>query len=147
MRIWIRRVHLVLTWLFVAAVLYQVYLAGRAIFVSEQAWQEHVGWGWSGLPLIALLVLVSAIAGGLPRAAIGWAALPLLGVIVQFLLASFRYSGQVEVAALHPVTALIVFGIGVLVARRARVFLNEAELTPGLSGAAPTEVRVEGAGR
>lgn len=147
MRIWIRRLHLLLAWLFVAAVLYQVYLAGRAIFVSEQTWEAHVGWGWTGLPLIALLVLVSAIAGGLPRAAIGWAALPLLGVIVQFLLASFRYSGQDEVAALHPVTALIVFGIGVVVARRARGFLNEAELTSGLRSRHMTEVRVEGARR
>jgi hypothetical protein len=130
MRVWIRRLHLAIAWLSVAAVLYQVYLAGRAIFVSERYWESHVGWGWTALPLVALLVLLSAIAGGLPRSAIGWAALPLLGAIVQFALASFRYSGQPEVAALHPVTALIVFGIGVVVARRARGFVIEAESLP-----------------
>lgn len=129
MRVWIRRVHLATAWLFVAAVLYQVYLAGRAIFISEQYWDDHIGWGWTALPLVALLVLLSAGAGGLPRSAIGWAALPLLGAFVQFALAAFRYSGQPEVAALHPVTALIVFGIGVVVARRARGFVAEAKLT------------------
>jgi Family of unknown function (DUF6220) len=129
MRVWFRRLHLVFAWLFVVAVVFQVYLAGRAIFVSERYWQDHLAWAWSGLPLIALLVLLSAVAGGLPGSAVRWAALPLLGVIVQFVMASFRYSGQTEIAALHPVTALIVFGIGVVVARRAGVFIGEAAPT------------------
>jgi hypothetical protein len=129
MRLWMRRVHLAMAWLFVAAVLYQVYLAGRAIFVSDRYWEDHVAWGWTGLPLTALLVLVSAVAAGLPRSGIGWAALPLLGALVQWILASFSYSGQPEVAALHPVTALIVFGIGVVVALRARRFIAQIEPT------------------
>ncbi|HET9497908.1 MAG TPA: DUF6220 domain-containing protein [Candidatus Limnocylindria bacterium] len=129
MRLWMRRFHLVSAWLFVGAVLLQVYLAGRAVFISELYWQDHVAWGWTAIPLVALLVLATAVAGGLPRTAIGWASLPLLGAFVQFLLASFRYSGQTEVAALHPVTAVILFGIGVVVARRARAFVGESDLS------------------
>lgn len=129
MRLWMRRLHLTFAWLLVGAVLFQVYLAGRAIFISERYWEDHVAWGWTGLPLIALLVLATAIAGGLPRTAIGWAGLPLLGAFVQFILAAFRYSGQTEVAALHPVTAVILFGIGVVVARRARVFVAAGDVT------------------
>jgi uncharacterized protein DUF6220 len=132
-RLWMRRLHLFTAWLFVAAVVFQVYLAGRAIFVSERYWEDHLAWAWSGLPLIALLVLLSAVAGGLPGSAIRWAALPLLGVIVQFVMASFRYSGQTEVAALHPVTALLVFAIGVVVARRAGALVREAGLAPSLA--------------
>jgi putative tricarboxylic transport membrane protein len=135
MRVWFRRLHLVIAWLFVAAVVFQVYLAGRAIFVSERYWQDHLAWAWTGLPLIALLVLLSAVAGGLPGSAVRWAALPLLGVFVQFVMAAFRYSGQTEIAALHPVTALIVFGLGVVVARRASAFVGEAAPTASLATA------------
>ena len=129
MRVWFRRLHLGFAWLFVVAILYQVYLAGRAIFVRGQSWEDHVVFGFFLLPLVALLVLLSAIAAGMPRLAIGLAALPLLGVFVQYVLATFKYAGQPEVAALHPVTALVVFGIGVVVARQARGFLAEAKLT------------------
>jgi Family of unknown function (DUF6220) len=135
MRVWFRRLHLVIAWLFVVAVVFQVYLAGRAIFVSERYWQDHLAWAWTGLPLIALLVLLSAVAGGLSGSAVRWAALPLLGVILQFVVAAFRYSGQTEVAALHPVTALIVFGIGVVVARRAGAFVGETAPAPSLTTA------------
>ena len=66
MHLWMRRLHLALAWLFVGAVLFQVYLAGRAIFISDRYWQDHVAWGWTCLPLIAVLVLATAIAGRLP---------------------------------------------------------------------------------
>jgi len=122
MLIWMRRLHLVLAWLFVGAVVLQVFLAGLAIF-DGWSWQDHVTWGHTGLALIALLVLVSAAAGRLPRSGVGWAALPLLGYIGQTLLAGFRFSGPTALAALHPVGALVVFGIGIVVARRARRFL------------------------
>ena len=109
MQIWMRRLHLVFAWLFVGAVVLQVFLAGLAIF-DGWSWQDHVTWGHTGLALIALLVLVSAAAGRLPRSGVGWAALPLLGYIGQTLLAGFRFSGPTALAALHPAGALVVFG-------------------------------------
>jgi len=124
MQIWMRRLHLVFAWLFVATVVVQVFLAGLALFDDRRYWQDHISFGHTGLALAALLVLVSAAAGRLPRSAVGWAALPLLGYIMQTVLAGFRFSGSTEaVAALHPVGALVVFGIGIVVARRARRFL------------------------
>jgi len=126
-----RRLHQVFAWLFVGAVLLQVFLAGLAIF-DGWSWQDHITWGYTGLALIALLVLVSAAAGRLPRSAVGWAALPLLGYIGQIVLAGFRFTESTAVAALHPVGALVVFWIAVVVARRAGRFVGSPpEGAPG----------------
>jgi len=130
MQPWLRRLHLALAWVFVLTVLVQVFLAGMALFADRGYWQDHISFGHTVLALAAVLVLLSAAAGRLPRSAIAWAALPLVGYIVQTILAGFRFSGPQEVAALHPVGALVVFWIGILVARRARRFLDQPAEAP-----------------
>lgn len=90
---------------------------------------DHISFGHTVLALVAVLVLLSAAAGRLPRSAVAWAALPFLGYIVQTLLAGFRFSGPTELAALHPVGALVVFWIGIVVARRARLFVDQLAST------------------
>jgi heme A synthase len=109
----------------VVTVVVQVFLAGLGLFADRRYWQDHISFGHTALALVAVLVLLSAAAGRLPRSAVGWAALPFLGYIVQTLLAGFRLSGPKELAALHPVGALVIFWIGIVVARRARVFVDQ----------------------
>jgi hypothetical protein len=48
-----------------------------------------------------------------------WSAALLGATFIQAFLASLKWSGPSAIAALHPVGALVVFSIGVVVARRA----------------------------
>jgi hypothetical protein len=129
-QLWMRRLHLVFAWLFVGAVVFQVFLAGLALFVSPRHWEDHFAFGVLGVTLAALLVLLSAIAARLPRSAVGFAALPILSWFGQEVLASLRFEESTKIlAALHPVGALVMLWVGVIVARRARGFVTEAEFT------------------
>jgi hypothetical protein len=118
-----RTAYAVGAWLFLAVVLVQVFLAGLGLFVGPTGWTGHKALGhWIGL--VPALLLVPAWVGRLPRPAVGLAAL-LLGVyLVQAeLFAAVR--AQVPVlAALHPVLALVLFTVGVAVARHAWVLVR-----------------------
>ena len=69
--------------------------------------------------LLSVLVPVSAGMAHLPTNQVQLSA-ALFGVtFVQMALAGLKWSGPSAIAALHPVGALVVFGLGVVVARRA----------------------------
>ena len=106
----------------------KTFLAGLALFVSPRHWEDHFAFGVLGVALLGLLVLLSATAARLPRSAVGWAALPLLGWFGQEVLASLRFAETTKIlAALHPVGALVLLWVGVIVARRARSFVVVAD--------------------
>ena len=103
-------------WLFLVGVVAQVTLAGTALFELSD-WTMHTELGW-GLPLVAIVVLACALIARLDRRTL-WVTLALaLSAIVQPSLAEARSVAPL-VAALHPVNALLVFWLAVLVARRA----------------------------
>lgn len=112
-----RRVHAWLAWLFVAAVLVQVFLAGLGIFAAEVGFGWHVEFGYTVIGIVTLGVLLSAIAGGLPRREIGLSLLLLVLYVVQTALPQARASLP-AVAALHPVNAVLLFTLGGIIARR-----------------------------
>jgi hypothetical protein len=107
--------------LFLASLAYQVYLIGLHLFAGAST-QAHIEFGYSWPGLLALLVLVSAIGGRLPGRAILWSVALLVGYIVQTSLPAFRASAP-AVAALHPVNALFLFWIAIVVIRLARSFV------------------------
>jgi hypothetical protein len=118
-----RRVHLAATWLFLAAILIQVFLIGLVLFAGGSI-ENHRGFGYS-IIFLALAVLVTALWARVPRRD-GWMAAAVLGLyIVQTSLPMFKASAP-WVAALHPVFAILLFWLGLSVARRARQLYQSA---------------------
>lgn len=114
---WARIAYLVVAWLFVAAVIVQVFLAGLGVFAGAANWRTHVRFGW-GIAWLPLILILLALVGRLPGAVGRWLALLFVVYAVQTMLPGFRRDTPV-VAALHPVNALAVFGIALIHARRA----------------------------
>ena len=109
-----RIASLVATWLFLAAVVVQVFFAGLALFAGGENWALHVNLGWI-LHLAPLLVLALVALGRPPRSAL-WLAIALAGVtLVQPLLATLRRDVPLA-AALHPVLALLIFSLSLSLA-------------------------------
>jgi len=112
-----RRLHVLLAWSFVGAVLVQVFLAGLAIFGATAGFGLHIDFGYTVMGLITLGVLLTALAGRLPRREIGLSFLLLVLYVVQTALPLARASAPV-LAALHPVNAIVLFALGSIIARR-----------------------------
>lgn len=104
--------YAVLSSVFVACVLAQVFFAGMGAFGADWSWhQTFVHF----LELLPLLMIPVAFVGRLPW---GLRLLPfglLVLVGVQYAFANFT----VPAAALHPVNALLIFLLSLFVARRA----------------------------
>ena len=115
---WTRVAYLVVAWLFIVSLLVQVFLAGLSLFVSGSYWDAHIGFGHSVPGLVALLLVVFALWGRFPRATILLTLLLFVLVIAQTEVFAAIRADVPLVAALHPVNALILFAIGVGLARR-----------------------------
>ncbi len=116
-----RWAHVVLAWLFVAGVLVQAFLAGAALtqLGGSGDFGQHISFGYTVMGLLALGVLLSAFIGRVPRAQVGLSAGLLVLYIVQTSLPYARESSPI-IAALHPANAILLFGLGCVVAIRAR---------------------------
>jgi len=102
--------------LFLVGVVVQVYLIGATLFAGNSV-EDHRNLGYllSLAPVIPLLLAWPARAG---QRTILLAAALLVSAFVQSILPSLR-DGASWLAALHPVNALVVFGLSVLVTRHA----------------------------
>ena len=115
---WTRMVYLMGVWLFLAGVLFEVFLAGLGLFAAQVSWDVHQGFGFLGGPLI-LILIVLAFLGRFPRATVGLTVLLLGLYMIQILLVAFGGDAPV-IAALHPVNALALFWVALALERRAR---------------------------
>ena len=115
-----RRLHAPIAWLFVVAILVQVFLAGLGVFGVTDGFALHVEFGYTAIGLLTLAVLLTAVSGGLPRRDIGLSLLLLVLYVVQTALPSARASAPI-IAALHPVNAIALFALGTIIARRGSV--------------------------
>jgi hypothetical protein len=129
MQIW-RYLFAAVAVLFVVGVIFQVYLAGVGLFGAGDM-EGHIGFGFllSLIPVLPLVLSWPARAGG--RTA-GLCAVLLVVTFIQTSLPSLR-DGAPLVAALHPVNALLVLGLGVVIARRGLVLARGGEI-----GSAPS---------
>ncbi len=116
-----RMAYLVAAWLFAITVILQVFLAGLSLFASAANWGTHKEFGYS-LGFLALLLVVLAFAGRIPRTIGRWLARLLTVYAIQTILPNLRRDAP-WIAALHPVNALAIFWIALTRARRARVEL------------------------
>jgi hypothetical protein len=121
---WARKLFVGFGVLFVLGVLAQVFLAGAAIFDDWSWFQVHEIVGHllvHPLPLLPLLMLIFSFVGRLPRADKWLSGLLVLLAVVQPI---FIYVGRGQhlplLAALHPVNAMLLLLVPVLLIMRAR---------------------------
>ena len=118
--------------LFVAGILTQVFLIGLSLLGGQPSWQAHIGLG-HGLSIVVLLMVILAYVGRLPRPLkpFTW-----LNCVIYILLADvviFMRKSAPIVAALHPVLAVLLFGIAGFLAVRAWRLVREASDTAAIS--------------
>lgn len=113
------RVHLVVAAIFVAAIIVQVFLAGAAItnLGGSGSFSTHMEFGYTGIGLAALALLVTVFVARRPRQDVGIVVAIVVLYVVQTLLPSFR-SSTPALAALHPVNAMILFVVATWYVRR-----------------------------
>jgi len=116
----LQRIHAAAAIVLVAVIVVQVFLAGAAIadLGGNGNFDGHVEFGYSWVGLAALAVLLSGLAARPGRGHLLWVVAVFVDYIVQTLLPSLK-SITPALGALHPVNALVLFGLSVLVARRA----------------------------
>jgi hypothetical protein len=123
-----RLAFLVGAWLFVACILIQAFLVGLDIFAGFES-STHRDFAYLYGWLAPLLVLL----GGAARMPVGtrWLTVVLLVVFaVQTVLPSLREEFPI-LAALHPVNALLIFALGIVVARRTTDIVRRQSPTIG----------------
>ena len=113
----LRQVHAWVAWGFVAAIVIQVFLAGLAIpqLGGNGNFSSHQGFGYAiGHVALALVITAAAARSGQRRI------LQAVGLLVLYIVQTILPNldpGLSVGAALHPVGALILFGLGVWYAR------------------------------
>ena len=129
---WTRILYLSAAWLFPAAILIQVFLVGLSLFTGQAYWSTHRDVGHS-LAVLPLLLVILAYLGRLPRSEklLIWL---LFGVyLVQAeVFAAIRDSVPL-LAAFHPVLALVLFALAILIALRSRTVVQAEIQTPSTS--------------
>ena len=125
---WSRYAFAAITWLFVLGVVVQTLYAGLGFF-SAEGFEVHVTLGYL-LHLVPILVIATAALGRAGRTTLLWCLALLVSVGVQPFLPALRDSVPL-LAALHPVNALLIFGIAVVLAMRSLDLVREAPGTQG----------------
>jgi hypothetical protein len=128
----VRVAFAVVAWLFVAAIVVQVFLAGVGLFVRGfDTFSYHRALGWL-LHLAPLIVLLFAWGAHPGRATMWLSGLLLLLVAIQPFLPAMR-NDMPYAAALHPVNALAIFAIGLVIALRATSLARTPSAEPANS--------------
>jgi hypothetical protein len=97
--------YAVLIWLYLVALLVQIYLAGMGLAgLGAGDMQAHRDLGWT-LHLPILLILVAALVARVGRPAIWWVVALFVSGAIQPILATM--DDMPAIAALHPVNAVI----------------------------------------
>jgi hypothetical protein len=110
-----RTLHTVVAWVFVAALVVQVWLAGRGVFESPTMFDTHRNLGYT-LSLFTIVLLVLGILGGMGRRPAILAVVIFGLFILQSVLVLMRESTP-AVAALHPVNGFLILFLAIVLAR------------------------------
>jgi hypothetical protein len=114
------QLHAAAAWLFLGSIIVQVFLAGAAIkqLGGSDSFASHADFGYTWVGLAALALLLTAIVARIGRRSI-LITLGLLALyVIQTLLPAARASFP-AMAALHPVNAMLLFGLAIWYALRA----------------------------
>ena len=118
----VAKAFLVVSALFVACVVVQVFLAGLGVFESSLNFLTHRDFGYA-FGWLALLMLILAIIGRLPRRQLLLVVAIVVAFALQSVLVAFRDDAPV-VAALHPLNGVLILILGIEVTRYAWVTRN-----------------------
>lgn len=120
-----RPVHVVVAWLFVLGLLFQVFLAGMGVFDGPSSFATHRDTGYT----LTLVPIVLAVTGFVGR--FGWWHVVAAGVMLaQFVLQSvlvFQRASAPPIAALHPVNGVLILVIALWLATDAWRRFNATE--------------------
>jgi Ni,Fe-hydrogenase I cytochrome b subunit len=133
-----RLAFVAVAWLFVACVMVQVFLAGLGVFADGENFNLHREFGYL-FGWLTLILLVLALAGRLGRRWIGLSALLLVLFALQSVFVALREVIPAA-AALHPVNALAIFYVALVVARGSRATLLDSPAAP-VTPAEPEAIR------
>lgn len=99
------------SWLFLVGVVIQVFLAGLVVVARRMNWEGHIGFGHSlGFPL--LVMLTAMYIGKLPAGTKRLTWLLFAVYVLQADVLIFLRQSAPFLSALHPVLALVEFGLG-----------------------------------
>jgi len=123
-----RTFHLFVSWLFVAGLVAQVFLAGLGVFSSAASFATHRDVGYS-LSLLPIVLLVAGLLGGLGRRLALLAVLEFVLFILQSVFVAMRTSAP-AVAALHPLNGFLILLLAILIARESWLARTAATAAP-----------------
>jgi hypothetical protein len=103
------------SWLLVAGLVVQVFLAGLGVFDSPERFEVHATFGFT-LQALPLIMLLSGLVGGVGRRLVGLAGLMFVLFFVQSLLVGLRAQAP-TIAALHPLNGFLILFVSIAVAR------------------------------
>ena len=118
-----RYVFIAIVWIYVAAILFQVFLAGIGLFGAAKDFEPHAGLGWI-LHLVPVLLLIVAAVARVGSSLLRWTAALLVVQFVQPILATLRNDAPVA-AAFHPVLALVIFWLALTIGLKAWRLVRE----------------------
>ena len=109
-----RSIHMVVAWLVVAALVVQVWLAGRGVFDLSAGFATHRDVGYT-IGLLPIVLLVLGLLGGMGRRVALLAVAIFVLVFVQSVLVYQRASNP-SIAALHPVNGFLILLLAIVLA-------------------------------
>lgn len=112
-----RIIFTVLTAVFAACVVVQVFLAGMAIFIDPLNWGMHSIFV-RYFTFLPILMLIFSFIGRLPRDMLGGSLAMFVMFIAEYITATFSANFPL-LSALHPVIALMLFGASTTTIKKA----------------------------
>ena len=119
-------------WLFPVAIVVQVFFVGLSLFTGQALWSIHITFGHA-LGLLPLLLVCLSSLGRLPSAAKRLAWLVLGVYLIHAEVFAAICADAPLLAAFHPVLALVLFALAMLIALRALPVVQAEIQTPSTS--------------
>ena len=137
-----RIIYLIIAWLFPIAILVQVLFVGLSLFTSQPYWDAHISLGHT-IGVLPILLVILAYLGRLSRRMIILTWLTLGTYIIQAeVFAAIRADVPIF-AAFHPVLALVLFALALIIALQARTAIRAGVQTSSTSLKRPSMEKQE----
>jgi hypothetical protein len=129
---WIRMLYVIDAWLFPVAILVQVFFVGLSLFTGQAFWSIHITFGHA-LGLLPLLLVCLSYLGQLssPEKRLAWLVLGVY-LIQAEVFAAIRADVPL-LAAFHPVLALVLFALALIIVLRAPTVVRAGVQTSSTS--------------
>jgi len=118
-----RYLYVAVAWVAIVGFLGNIYLAGMAVFVNRSYWDIHREFGYAVGWIVPIGILLGLLAW-IPRRLTAWLATLLLYYMFHTILPLLQEDLS-WIAALHPVSAVVLVWLGLAHARRAGALLLE----------------------